>query len=70
MAAAIGAASTRPLQVLLLFFAGWVNRQQADVIDYLKQENRALREELGDQPIRAHRANGRTGKPELADRVP
>ena len=28
-----------PLQFLLLLFAGWVNRRQLAVIDYLKEEN-------------------------------
>jgi transposase InsO family protein len=36
----------RPLEFLLLLFAGWVNRRQRDVIDYLKEENRILREHL------------------------
>ena len=31
---------------------GWVNRQQLDVIDYLKEENRVLREILGEQRLR------------------
>jgi transposase InsO family protein len=44
--------STQPLQFLLLFFAGWINRQQADIIAYLLEENRALRDKLGDKPIR------------------
>ena len=30
-------------QFLLLVVAGWVNRQQQDVIDYLQEENRVLR---------------------------
>ncbi len=33
-------------------FAGWVHRQQLDVIDYLKEENRVLREMLGEQRLR------------------
>ena len=41
-----------PLQFLLLLFAGWVNRKQLDVIEYLKEENKILREQLGDKPIR------------------
>ena len=41
-----------PLQFLLLLFSGWVNRQQADVIDYLQEENRVLREQLGGRPLR------------------
>ena len=44
--------SPHPLQFLLLLFAGWVNRQQLDVIEYLKEENKVLREQLGDKPIR------------------
>jgi hypothetical protein len=36
-----------PLQFLMLIFAGWVNRRQRDVIEYLQAENRALREQLG-----------------------
>jgi hypothetical protein len=31
-----------PLQFLMLIFAGWVNRHQQDVIEYLQEENRAL----------------------------
>jgi putative transposase len=33
-------------------FAGWVNRQQLEVIEYLKEENRLLRERLAAQRIR------------------
>lgn len=44
--------NTQPLQFLLLFFAGWANRQQADIIAYLAEENRALRDKLGDKPVR------------------
>ena len=40
-----------PLQHLLIVFAGWVNRQQLDVIDYLKEENRVLREMLRGQRL-------------------
>jgi len=29
-----------PLQLPLLIFAGWVNRQQQEMIDYLQEENR------------------------------
>ena len=41
-----------PLQVLMLIFAGWVNRHQQDVIEYLQEENRALREQLGGKRLR------------------
>jgi putative transposase len=36
-----------PLQFLMVLFAGWVNRYQCDVIEYLEEENRILREQLG-----------------------
>ena len=35
------------LQFLVLTVAGWVNRHQEDVIDYLREENRILREQRG-----------------------
>ncbi len=36
-----------PLQLLLATFAGWVNRHQAQVISYLVEENRVLKEQMG-----------------------
>ncbi len=41
-----------PLQLLLVTFSGWVNRQQAQVIDYLVEENRVLKEQLGGRRLR------------------
>lgn len=35
------------LQFDVLAAAGWLNRQQGDAIDYLREENRVLREQLG-----------------------
>ena len=35
------------LQFLVLTFAVWVNRHQDDLIEYLREENRVLREHLG-----------------------
>ena len=32
--------------------AGWVNRSQQDAIEYLKEENRVLREQLGAHRLR------------------
>ena len=40
------------LQYLVLTFAGWVNRHQDDLIAYLREENRVLREHLGPRPLR------------------
>ena len=36
-----------PWHVLLVALAGWLNREQQKVIEYLKEENRVLREQLG-----------------------
>ena len=40
------------LHFLVLTVAGWVNRHQEDLIDYLREENRVLREQLGRRPLR------------------
>ena len=37
------------LQFVLAFFAGWVNRSQQALIDYLKTENEIYREKLGNK---------------------
>jgi predicted metalloendopeptidase len=37
------------LQFLLLTFAGWLNQRQQDVIAYLIEENRVLREQLDER---------------------
>jgi putative transposase len=41
----------QPWQLLLLILAGWVNRQQQEVIDYLRTENQVLKEKLGKRRI-------------------
>lgn len=41
-----------PLQFFLLLFAGWVNRHQEAVIEYLREENRVLRELHGKKRLR------------------
>ncbi len=41
-----------PLHFLLMVMAGWVNRRQLEVIDYLQEENRGLREQLGGKRLR------------------
>lgn len=41
-----------PLKFLFLVLAGWVNRKQQYVIDYLQEENRVLREQLGKKRLR------------------
>lgn len=39
-------------QFMLVTLAGWINRQQQQVIDYLKEENRVLREQCGKKRLR------------------
>ena len=41
-----------PLQFFLLLLAGWVNRHQEAVIEYLREENRVLRELHGKKRLR------------------
>jgi len=38
--------------LLVIALAGWFNRQQQVVIDYLIEENRVLKEQLGGQRLR------------------
>ncbi|MEM7311312.1 MAG: integrase core domain-containing protein [Planctomycetota bacterium] len=45
-------ADNYPLRVLLLTFTGWVNRHQADVIAYLVEENRVLKEQMRGRSLR------------------
>ena len=35
------------LRVVLVALAGWVNRHQLEVIEYLREENRVLKEHVG-----------------------
>ena len=41
-----------PFQFLLVSIAGWMNQRQQQAIDYLREENRVLREQLGDRRVR------------------
>ncbi|MCG3174989.1 MAG: hypothetical protein GMKNLPBB_03323 [Myxococcota bacterium] len=41
-----------PWQLLLVGLAGWINRQQMDVIVYLKEENQVLRAQMGKRRLR------------------
>ncbi len=44
--------NTLQLQFLISIVAGWVNRGQQDLIEYLQEENRVLREQLGTKRLR------------------
>jgi len=41
-----------PFRFVLIAVAGWMNQQQQDAIDYLREENRILREQLCGRRLR------------------
>src|SRR3954468_4638923 len=41
-----------PIQFVLIALAGWMNERQLQTIEYLREENRVLREQLGDRRLR------------------
>jgi len=41
-----------PFRFVLIALAGWMNHRQYQVIDYLREENRVLREQLGNRRLR------------------
>jgi len=48
-----------PFRLLLIALAGWLNQRQQDVIDYLQEENRVLREQLGSKRLRFNKGQRR-----------
>jgi transposase InsO family protein len=44
--------SLDPFRFLLIAASGWMNQQQRELIDYLQEENRVLREQLGTKRLR------------------
>src|SRR6202011_942165 len=41
-----------PFQFVVIAIAGWMNQRQQQAIDYLREENRVLREQLGQRRLR------------------
>jgi hypothetical protein len=41
-----------PFRFVLIAVAGWMNQHQLQIIDYLREENRVLREQLGGRRMR------------------
>ena len=41
-----------PFRLLLISLAGCLNQHQRDLIDYLEEENRVLRDQLGSRRLR------------------
>jgi hypothetical protein len=60
----------KPFHLLVVAISGWMNREQQQVIDYLRIENQVLREKLGNkrlilnesQKVRLATAAARLGK--------
>jgi putative transposase len=44
--------TVNPFQFLVIVLAGWMSQRQQNVIEYLREENRVLREQLGDRRLR------------------
>jgi hypothetical protein len=44
--------SLDPFRFVLIAVAGWMNQRQVQMIDYVRGENRVLREQLGGHRIR------------------
>jgi hypothetical protein len=40
----------QPWQLLAVILAGWVNRRQQAIIEYLRTENQVLKDKLGPPP--------------------
>ncbi len=41
----------QPWHLMVIFLASWINRQQQEVIEYLRTENAVLKEKLGKKRI-------------------
>src|ERR1700686_3759458 len=48
-----------PFRFVLIAVAGWMNQRQLQMIDYLREENRVLREQLGGRRLRLNDAQRR-----------
>lgn len=46
------AKTLNPFQFVVIAIAGWMNQPQQEMIEYLRQENRVLREQLGGRRLR------------------
>ena len=70
----------QPWQILVAAMAGWLTRQQEAAVEYLREENRVLKAQLGDRRLRltdaerrrlavCGKAVGRRGLTEIASIV-
>jgi hypothetical protein len=51
---------TEAVRFLVLWMAGWIHSRQLEVIDFLREENRVLREQLGRRRLRLPPCGWRT----------
>ncbi len=42
----------KPMAIMLTMLAGWINCRQTEMIEYLIEENKILREKIGKKRIR------------------
>jgi len=47
-----------PVSFLVACLSGWLNEHQQHAIDYLTEDNRGLREQIGDRRLRFTMING------------
>ena len=45
-------AGLNPFSFLVVSVAGWINQRQQQLIEYLVEENRVLREQIGNRRMR------------------
>ena len=60
-------ATLSPLQVLPLTLAGWVNRHQQQVIQYVVEENRVLKDQLKGRRLRLTETSADASRRRVAD---
>jgi hypothetical protein len=53
-----------PLQLLVASLVGWIQREQHDVIEYLREENRVLKAQLCNERVRLTDDDRRQGRAE------
>ena len=56
-----------PFRFVLISAAGWMNQQQQQAIDYLREENKVLREQLGGRRLRFTGEQRRHWRPKQKD---
>jgi len=44
----------KPMGMLLMMLAGWINWHQQDALTYLKEDNKILQEKLGTGTLKIH----------------